>query len=681
MPTHLGIQFEVLSQLELAIHPEFPHPESSQSTHRSPKRVSSVVDWSPPAVSAVSKADALLGRNTTCSVYIPSTAGARFWLRYNIDKSALANSKWYYFKLFMNGRHIASFGVDAKKKPSGQVMHGLFDPSSDWNYENNGEIWKNMGLEKRAFYFAGADKQRSVINDGGLIEVLCFRAQGRRRKLPDPEVWRDQQDYGIITPGEGLHENPAEAKFYDWHLKDANKSPFVVFKFHYRSWESLEMLELIPSDHPRILMQPQRKLLPEELKAMLEVQSQDLTFLNRPHPPCEDCVPSLPAFAGDSWFDDTEDMEDFADFDSTPQAPKHTGGEFSFEAEVEVSPLRIRRRRPTAPSSKFSDSKLRGTTSPAGSPRPREIRQGALDDFLNRPLPEIPLRKSSKKLHSRSSSTTSRAPSVTPSLLPYIDRDSVSPEPEVGVAQMVEVLLASPVQVPSLNSDSDPMEASDLIITPPKISAFEKTSPLPIIEESSPMLPRKPLLSNLLPSGMSNVIKRKPVGSPSAFFKQEETTTPSPTDLYPSSSLPNVTVRRPRRSTFMKLPLPLPMPRSKTAVSFPKRKESVDVLRTQEVAAVRVSESLSESEWMSRTPLPHSSMLSLESLGGATPNSTLAKRMIAEKASSLGSAIKRKSTSWYKHKTQARTDSLNENTPDNSSLASDSNIRVDGNWI
>ncbi len=97
----------------------------------------------------------------------------------------------------MNGRHIASWGVDATKKPTGQVMQGLFDPSSMWNYELDGQAWKNNGLEKRSFYFANTE-QRSAANDGGLIEIMCFRAHGRRRKLPEPETWKDQECYGIV---------------------------------------------------------------------------------------------------------------------------------------------------------------------------------------------------------------------------------------------------------------------------------------------------------------------------------------------------------------------------------------------------------------------------------------------------------------------------------------------------
>jgi hypothetical protein len=76
MPTHKGIKLSVVSQQELKIHPEFPHPESSQFTFRSPgQRRSIIADWTPPSASSDSKADRLLGRQSVVSVYIPSVPG------------------------------------------------------------------------------------------------------------------------------------------------------------------------------------------------------------------------------------------------------------------------------------------------------------------------------------------------------------------------------------------------------------------------------------------------------------------------------------------------------------------------------------------------------------------------------------------------------------------------------
>jgi hypothetical protein len=71
----------VISQLELRVHPEFPHPESSQFTTRGTNLTTSDTApslASPSASSSDSKADRVLGRPSTISVYIPSLPGPYF---------------------------------------------------------------------------------------------------------------------------------------------------------------------------------------------------------------------------------------------------------------------------------------------------------------------------------------------------------------------------------------------------------------------------------------------------------------------------------------------------------------------------------------------------------------------------------------------------------------------------
>jgi hypothetical protein len=105
---------------------------------------------------------------------------------------------WYYFKLFMNGRHITSWGTNPRTKPSGQVMRALFDPSERWNYKVDGTIYKNNGTETRPFYFGNQVDGLSAANDGGLIEVRVLRAKGRQRKVPNPMEFKPQDQYGIM---------------------------------------------------------------------------------------------------------------------------------------------------------------------------------------------------------------------------------------------------------------------------------------------------------------------------------------------------------------------------------------------------------------------------------------------------------------------------------------------------
>lgn len=73
MPLYRSIQVSVVSQLELGILPEFPHPDNAQLTHRSPKAKQTCTTGEPEDSPLLdSKADAILGRPTVIKAYIPS---------------------------------------------------------------------------------------------------------------------------------------------------------------------------------------------------------------------------------------------------------------------------------------------------------------------------------------------------------------------------------------------------------------------------------------------------------------------------------------------------------------------------------------------------------------------------------------------------------------------------------
>lgn len=77
-------------------------------------------------------------------------------------------------------------------------MRGLFEPSDRWNYKSQGTVYKCMGTEARPFFFGNEDKEVSLAADGGLIEILAFRARGRKRKMASPEDYKNQEAYGIM---------------------------------------------------------------------------------------------------------------------------------------------------------------------------------------------------------------------------------------------------------------------------------------------------------------------------------------------------------------------------------------------------------------------------------------------------------------------------------------------------
>jgi len=77
MPTHSGLKLSLVSQKQYLTLPEIEHPETSQFTKRSPVVGKGVgVAHSPSPLAAVdSKADKLLGRQSSVSVYVPSSPG------------------------------------------------------------------------------------------------------------------------------------------------------------------------------------------------------------------------------------------------------------------------------------------------------------------------------------------------------------------------------------------------------------------------------------------------------------------------------------------------------------------------------------------------------------------------------------------------------------------------------
>ncbi|KAL2074139.1 hypothetical protein VTL71DRAFT_7917 [Oculimacula yallundae] len=693
MPTHRGIKISIVSQLELKLHPEFPHPESSQFTYRSPdlrKGAAKFTDWTPPSASSQSKADRLLGRQSVVSVYIPSIPATRFWIKYNIVEAAATHSEWFYFKLFMNGRLITSWGTNAKTKPSGQVMRGLFEPSRRWEFKHDGQVFQNMGTEARPFIFAHEADDLSAANDGGLIEVMVFRARGRKRRLQKPTDFKNQEGYGIIMPSGGLLEKPQEAKFYDWHLKDPKDSPFVTFKFHYRSWDSLKSLQLIPDNHPRTLLPASPSVLSlngasQDLHTKLEDMDEEekekeeevIAHIKRSM--------SSMILTSDPWMTSVFD-------DSPERATSRRDAGSAFVVPPEVSPL-FSRRRSTAevPTSKVSSAVIDKPASP----------QDGWKGYLDRPLPEVPSRNSSLRRqqstrtskHTRTSSGNSHAPSIAASLLQYLDRDSPSPEPELGVAEVVEVKTSPIIPFPSPTISSPTTPSIDQTIFPDPSIDPAKTQRRQGIASPPP---------NTLFS-MTNITIRKTRRSPPKRLSaqaqlQQDQDFYSPSPSYspcPAPSRPSL--QAPAFDSFPSL--------SESDLYVENENENENEQPTLDTS--QNTTAISESEWMCRTPSPVKaprfgsvqqlwspglekrasrdtsiSMMGMEAvqekkvgIENTKQNVLVSARSVRSRSGSAGSRKKREE-GWY-----GRSRSREGHSTDEDVFEDEGMKRMEGNWI
>jgi len=104
-----------------------------------------------------------------------------------------------YFKLYLNGRNITSWGINPATTASGTVAKALFEPDHRWQCKDDrGRIFKPDGIEARFFQFLpSADGPGSSAEEGGVIEVQVFRAKGKKRRAPRLGECIGQERFGI----------------------------------------------------------------------------------------------------------------------------------------------------------------------------------------------------------------------------------------------------------------------------------------------------------------------------------------------------------------------------------------------------------------------------------------------------------------------------------------------------
>lgn len=216
---------------------------------------------------------------------------------------------------------------------------------------------------------------------------------------------------------DGLLDKPEEAVFYDYLLVDPKDSPYATFRFHYRSWANLQNLQLIPRENYRF-------------------------SLPAPHL----CSATPENGAGhDARVDDGKSKSVDTTIELSPQHAQMSPNWRNTSALLQDAP-------------ELAPKKISSIQLPQPS---KAVRDGFLESYLQRPLPELPpaertkeddgSRKSPKK-HSRVSSAASKV-SVTPSLQRYIDGESFLGEQfELGVAQQLEVVTQHDPRLPASQS-------------------------------------------------------------------------------------------------------------------------------------------------------------------------------------------------------------------------------------
>ncbi|KAI0407523.1 hypothetical protein F4802DRAFT_26790 [Xylaria palmicola] len=420
MPYFRGIDISVHASLEAKQITEYPHPDGSSVRLLRAPTLPAACDASagtgqasqPGTPSTARELDPtrLKKVNPRISVYIPSLPGEQFWLRYLISQSP-PPSRCIFFKMTMNGRHIASWGINTHIRPTGIVVRALYQPEDRW-----GDAWGSdeagyPGIETRYFHFMPGLDTKSVAEDGGVIEVQVFRCKGRKRIALELNVYRNQEHYGITSPSGGLVDNPQDATYYNYYLIDAKDAPYATFCFHYRSMKYLKQLNLVPQvgldlspgSKNSLGAQPERSV-EEPKRHSNSPLARRFTFDGTP----------MQSHVFDGGFDTTQSIESVT--------RSNDQDEYFLKSPPEFSPSALRMVIPKS---------LMGTPE-------TEL----LAEMQQRPLPEIPDGQARPASASSLRSNLSIAISLTPSLKQYVESEDFENE-EIRLSTAQPMLISS----------------------------------------------------------------------------------------------------------------------------------------------------------------------------------------------------------------------------------------------
>ncbi|KAF6237127.1 hypothetical protein HO173_004595 [Letharia columbiana] len=240
MPTYRSITISLVSQFDILTIPEYAPPTTPTDPF--------------------SNAPTLVNPDhSLVSVYIPTYPSSQFWISYSISPP-YPPKLLYYFKLYLNGNSVVSWGCGEDDAYRGKTMFGLFKPG------HSSALARGTTLQQRVLCFgpdtAGLDNG-ALDNLSDVMEIKVFRSKGRKRVKPgfqtiqsvgiSPNIDKkksQQQAVGginLVNAGTLLDNHPQ--RYYKYALLDPLDAPFATFRYYYRSWDQLEALGVI-SPHP-----------------------------------------------------------------------------------------------------------------------------------------------------------------------------------------------------------------------------------------------------------------------------------------------------------------------------------------------------------------------------------------------------------------------------------------------
>ncbi|GIZ40347.1 hypothetical protein CKM354_000369000 [Cercospora kikuchii] len=224
MPEQRGISISLQSQYDALSLPEFPAPvpTATPSNELSPQNLP---NHEPNQTSIV-------------EAYTPIYPGSQFWIVFRCSQPA-EEIRYYYFKLFLGGRCVLSWGCGKKNGWHGRVGFGIFESSGN-------DLAGYPLLEKRAFVFSNMREA----NEGGSFEIRVYRAIGRKRQDRPIKVWKQgAASEGVRMNIAGYMKPQDPCRMYAYALLDSVNKPYATFVYHCHSGQQLRELGLdIPAE-------------------------------------------------------------------------------------------------------------------------------------------------------------------------------------------------------------------------------------------------------------------------------------------------------------------------------------------------------------------------------------------------------------------------------------------------